>query len=507
MALLLAAIMAAACSADTGPEAGRLLADEAAAAMGGWKAMDQVTSQEIHTSGIDWEPLQAVDPTAEPRQINSFGQVVLVDYEKKRMRLTFDAVRTYPTVAPVKFVEVINGDDGMLETTRERLHPSRLATRLRDYNRLPIRLLYTARAAPDLARTEDQIVDNVAVHVLRYSDGGAPVELHVDRESKLPVRVIYTDDDPTYGNTPNEISFSEWEDHGGVRFPELQSTRLSGRKIREERLRSLVQNPAATGASFAIPDDVKAQPENGRRVVSQWVLRRVVMGVAYTDFGREQKVEFAEVTRGVYHIRGGSHHSMVVEMKDHLVVVEAPLFDERSVAVIAALEDKFPAKPIKHLVITHFHFDHSGGIRGYVAKGATLVAHESIQPFIKEIIERPHTLRPDSLAKMPAPPPVSLQSVSDLTRLSDGERTVEVRAIANDHATGMLIAYLPREKIVFVSDLYSPPGPVPNPSVIFERTRATAFYDALMKAGLAVETIVGGHGVVGSFRDLQKAVS
>jgi hypothetical protein len=70
----------------------------------------------------------------------------------------------------------------------------------------------------------------------------------------------------------------------------------------------------------------------------------------------------------------------------------------------------------------------------------------------------------------------------------------------------MLIVYLPKEKIVFVSDLYSPPGPVPNPSVIFERNRAKAFYDAVVKAKLQVETIVGGHGMVGSFRDLEKAV-
>ena len=68
------------------------------------------------------------------------------------------------------------------------------------------------------------------------------------------------------------------------------------------------------------------------------------------------------------------------------------------------------------------------------------------------------------------------------------------------------MAYLPKKKVLFVSDLYSPPGPVPNPSVIFERTRATAFYTAVTQAGLAVDMIVGGHGVVGPFRDLAKAV-
>jgi glyoxylase-like metal-dependent hydrolase (beta-lactamase superfamily II) len=508
--LFAAAITGACASSSIGPEAGRQLVDQAAAAMGGWTAMGQVTSQEIRTSGVDWEPLQTVDPAAEPRQINSFSQTLLVDYTNKRIRLTFDAMRTYPTTAPVKFVEVIDGDTGMLDGSKERLHPSRLATRLRDYNRLPIRVLYTARDATDLSRVEDQTVDGSAVHVVKYTDGGAPVELHLDAENKLPVRVIYMEDDPVYGDTPNELSFSEWKDYDGVKFPENLVTRLNGKKIREEHLQALTNNPRLERSAFAIPEETKAQPENGERIVSQWVLRRVVMGVGYQDFGRPQKVELAEVARGVYHVRGGSHHSMVVEMKDHLVVVEAPLFDERSVAVIRALEKRFPGKPIKTLVITHFHFDHIGGVRAYLAKGANLVAHTSILPFIGEMNERPHTLRQDSFAKALSNPSLLFtraQGVRDVTTLSDSERTIELRAIPNDHAAGMLIAYLPKEKVVFVSDLYSPPTPVPNPSVIFERGRSKAFYDGVVKAGLQVETIVGGHGVVGSFRDLEKAVN
>jgi glyoxylase-like metal-dependent hydrolase (beta-lactamase superfamily II) len=476
--------------------------------MGGWAALDNVTSQELLTTGTDWEPLQAIDPSAEPRQINTFNQSLLVDYSNRRIRLTFDATRTYPTTAPVKFVEILDGGSGMLEGTKEPLHPSRMAARLRDFNRLPLRVLYVARDASDLAFAGSRTIDGIAVQLLKYTDGGLPVELHLDSERHLPLRVIYMEDDPVYGDTPNEMAYSGWKDYAGVRLPEVLVTRLNGKNIREERIKTLTNNPAIDSSSFAIPDDIKARPENGERVVSQWVLRRVVMGVGYQDFGREQKVELAEVARGVFHVRGGSHHSMVVEMKDHLAVVEAPLFEERSVAVIQALENRFPGKPIRYLVITHFHFDHVGGIRAYVAKGATLVAHESIVPFIDEMIERPHTLRADSLAKAaPGSPRPQTRGISTSSAISDGERTMEVRAIPNDHATGMLVAYLPEEKVIFVSDLYSPPGPVPNPSVIFERNRATAFHEAVVNARLPVETIVGGHGVVGSFRDLKKAVS
>ena len=109
------AILLAACSApQTGPEAGRALVDVSAASMGGWAALDAIKSQEILTGGADWEPLQALAPAADARQMNTFGQTTLVDYEKKRLRITFDAVRVYPSTAPVKFTEVIDGDVGLL---------------------------------------------------------------------------------------------------------------------------------------------------------------------------------------------------------------------------------------------------------------------------------------------------------------------------------------------------------------------------------------------------------
>ncbi|HET9943395.1 MAG TPA: MBL fold metallo-hydrolase [Terriglobia bacterium] len=496
-AWLVLTIVAGCASPARAPEDALQVLDKAAAAMGGWDTLNRITRQEIQSSGVDWEPLQTSEPTAEPRQINSFKQAILVDYRKHRLRLTFDAARTYPTAAPVKFVEVIDGDTGMLESNKERLHPSRLATRLRDYNRMPIRLLQVAKNASDL---------RVEGGILKYTDSGLPVQLQFDSQTGLPLRVIYMEDDPIFGDTPNELSYSDWHDWGEVRLPRTQITKLDGKKIREERIESVTTDPPLDEAAFAIPESVRTQPENGERIVSQWVLRRVVMGVAYLDYGRTQKIELVDVAAGIVHIRGGSHHSMAIEMKDHLIVVEAPLFDERSVAVISALEGRFPGKPIKHLVLTHFHFDHSGGVRAYVAKGATVVVHEAIVPFTEEMISRPHTLRPDSLAKLATAPAARIQAVGDLSTLTDGERVVELRAVPNDHAAGMIIAYLPREQVVFVSDLYSPPGPVSNPSVIFERTRAAAFRGALAKQRLEVRTIVGGHGIAGPLRDLDNAL-
>jgi glyoxylase-like metal-dependent hydrolase (beta-lactamase superfamily II) len=280
---------------------------------------------------------------------------------------------------------------------------------------------------------------------------------------------------------------------------------LNGNKIREERARNIINNPKIDEAGLVIPDDIKSKPAAGEAIVSQWPLRRVVMGVGYQDYGREQKVDLVEVAKGVYQVKGSSHHSLAVEMKDHIVVVEAPLFEERSLAVIKAVEDKFPGKPIKYLVMTHFHIDHSGGIRAYAAKGATILTQEANVEFLKTVLSRPKTIRPDSLAKASNITP-NVEAIKDMKSLTDGERTIELREVTNPHSEGMLVAYLPKEKVLFVSDLFTP-GAAVEPTNTNGIENAAALYTGITGAKLEVDRIVGGHGDIAPIKDLAKVAA
>jgi glyoxylase-like metal-dependent hydrolase (beta-lactamase superfamily II) len=226
------------------------------------------------------------------------------------------------------------------------------------------------------------------------------------------------------------------------------------------------------------------------------------MGVGYQDFGREQKVELLEIGKGIYHVKGSDHHSLALEMKDHVVMVEAPFFEERSIAVMKAVEAKIPGKPIKYLVLTHFHIDHSGGIRAYAAKGATILTLEANVPFVNTVLSRPKTARPDSLAKA-GNVTANVEGVKDGKSLTDGERTIELRELANPHSSGMLAVYLPKEKVLFESDLFTPGTPV-DPTNTLGVQNAVALFTAINTANLQVDRIVGGHGDVAPLRDLAR---
>jgi len=166
-------------------------------------------------------------------------------------------------------------------------------------------------------------------------------------------------------------------------------------------------------------------------------------------------VTVQEVAPGVWFLAGQSHHSAVVAFKDRLVLIEAPQSEARSLAVIAKARELRPGTPLTHLVMSHHHFDHSSGLRAAIAEGLTVVTHDGNEAFVKEMAARPFTRTPDALAK--APKPVTVDAVAATRTITDGTRTLELHHVAgNPHSDTMLMAWLPKERILIQVDAFSP---------------------------------------------------
>jgi len=189
-------------------------------------------------------------------------------------------------------------------------------------------------------------------------------------------------------------------------------------------------------------------------------------------------------------------------LADSILLIEAPLGEERSQAVIKKLADLVPGKPVKSVVATHYHYDHSGGLRGYIARGATIYTTAGNRAFLAKLATTPHVIKPDTLSRTPATPKIEV--VASKKALGDGAHPVELYDVGpSPHVDEMLVAYLPKEKILFVSDLFTipPQGPIP-PGTPANRD----FSDKLKKLGLDVQTIAPGHGRMGTIKELQKAL-
>ncbi len=166
-------------------------------------------------------------------------------------------------------------------------------------------------------------------------------------------------------------------------------------------------------------------------------------------------VTVEKLANGVYYLKGGTHHSVVIDQKDHIVVVEGPQNEERSLAVIAKVKETIPNKPIRYLINTHVHFDHSGGLRTYVDEGATIVTHEMNKPYYEQAWAAPHTINPDRLAQ--SKKTATFETFTDKHVLTDGARTIEVHQIAGGgHNDAFAMVYLPTEKILVEGDAFTP---------------------------------------------------
>jgi glyoxylase-like metal-dependent hydrolase (beta-lactamase superfamily II) len=172
-------------------------------------------------------------------------------------------------------------------------------------------------------------------------------------------------------------------------------------------------------------------------------------------------VSSEKLADGVYRITGG-YVALAVEFRDHAVIIEGAQSEARGLAVIAEARRVIPNKPIRYVVNTHMHFDHSSGLAPFAAEGITIITHENNKAFLESALSAPRTLVGDALAKSGKKPVV--EAAGDRRTLSDATRTVELYNVRDlEHSDGMLVAYLPKEKILMTAD-FNPPNPNANPA-------------------------------------------
>ncbi|MBI3050145.1 MAG: MBL fold metallo-hydrolase [Acidobacteria bacterium] len=251
-----------------------------------------------------------------------------------------------------------------------------------------------------------------------------------------------------YGDMLYEIRHLNYKDFGGVQFPATIHVHQGdpvlnpAHNMMEIRVSNVQTNVAVPAMS--VPEDIRKGPA-----------------------APPIRAEAQKLADGVWLIAGGSHHSVAVEFADHIAMIEAPLNEERSIAVLDAVAKVIPKKLVRYIVNTHHHFDHSSGLRTYIAQGSTLVTHRDNADFYEHVMfhPAPRTLMPDRLAMFypnftTSRRPVPIERVNQKYVLSDGTRTLELYPmLGSTHIGPMLIAYLPKEKILVNADMYTPPAP------------------------------------------------
>jgi glyoxylase-like metal-dependent hydrolase (beta-lactamase superfamily II) len=488
--LFVAALLFTGC-ASSPPE--RAAVDAAAAAVGGAEKILAVNTLIVEGTGENGNLGQSQKPDAlDVFKVNESKRVY--DFSGNRQRLEQTRIATFgaPNPQPQKQNLGLDGDvayNVAANGTVTRASTQVAKDRRMELNHHPIGALRAALGEGAQLSNPRKEGNDDAVDVT--TSQGDKFTLFVDSGTKLPSKVLSTTSNNTnwpIGDVTVETAFADYADADGLKLPGRITTKTD--RFTTAMIQVSKNTVNGDAGSLAAPDTARSAP--------------------VPDLPAPM-VTAEEISKGVWYLAGQSHHSVLVEFSDHLALIEAPQNEVRTGAVLAKVKELKPNKPLKYVVNTHHHFDHSGGVRRAMAEdGVTLITHAGNKAFFEEIAKRPSTMYPDTLSKSPKTP--AIEGVTDKYELKDGTRTVEIYHVPNVHSQTMLMVYFPAERFLIEADLYNPPAPpaanapppapnTPPPASPF----AASVVETVDRLKLRVDRVVPIHGPIVPYRNLQAA--
>jgi glyoxylase-like metal-dependent hydrolase (beta-lactamase superfamily II) len=495
------------------------LVSRAVDAMGGAERLAALKTISVKGNVKHWEPEQSDAPGGEPRFGAESTFEFVQDVSRRAARTDWVKNFAYPSPRTFTYSEIVTPEAGYVlgvdsngrNAQNLKMSPPahsmsglRLAATQREGRRGAIGPLLSAmQRSPDKVQPAADIGGHPAVSFEGFI-------VAFDPATGLVSRVRTLDYDNIWGDVNYDLVLSGWREFEGVRIATNRKTELNGRVVIDANFTDVRINPPVDAARFEVPAEIRtgaARPAT-RNIPYQWVIRRQFIGVymdsdnvSYDTRG-SQGLRLQEIAQGVHQVQGGTHNSLVVEMSDHLIVIDAPVTDAQSLWLVGATRARFPGKPIRWLALTHHHMDHAGGLRGILAEGGvTLVVGQGAGAHFRRVLEAPMTRNFELPARSFHMTPIL--EVPESHVMSDARgRQVIVYVMENPHAKAMLMGWVPDAKLGFVTDVWSPGPPLPakpNPGL-------ASVVNTVKRAGLQPERFAGGHGSTADYQMLARLV-
>ncbi|HEV3139986.1 MAG TPA: MBL fold metallo-hydrolase [Vicinamibacterales bacterium] len=453
------------------------IVNDAAAALGGSQRLIDLRTIVVEGDGMNGNLGQDMTPEATGQAFELFGYKRSVDVNAGRVQIEQTRTPNFVYFQGQQSQHQLFGVDGEIgyniaaDRTPARIADAAARDRLTDLYHHPIvavraALIPGAKLSNPRTASGQRIVDVLSDRKIAYT-------LAIDARTNLPTRVVSMTDNTNLGDVAIETTFADYRDVNGLKMPFRITTKTDRYTTTDIRVRRQFFD----GIVGDITAPVKAR-------------------TATPIIGPPAAVVTAEeVGKGVWFLAGQSHHSVLVEFGDHLTLIEAPQNEVRARGVIAKAKELRPDKPLTEVVNTHHHFDHSGGLRAAVAEGLTVFTRRNNVAFYQTALTRPHMIAPDLLTRNRRP--LKIEAVDDQRTLQDDTMTMTLYHVAGSpHADTLLMAYLPKEKLLVEADVFSPQAAV--------HPYAANLIENIKKHGLAVDRILPIHGTITSYAELLK---
>ena len=262
---------------------------------------------------------------------------------------------------------------------------------------------------------------------------GDLMTLAVDDATGLPAWVRWTAADPNLGNVTFRAAFTGYQPVNGLRLPTGFNTTIDFRNIVQSKLYVDRQAVNATLTALTLPDTLRKDPP---------------------PVPAAPVIEATAVAKGIWYLRGQGN-STLFEFSDHLTLFEAYGSEANALAIIAKARSLVPGKPLTQVIVSHHHFDHTGGLRAAVAEGLTIVTQAGNEALFRELATRPARLFPDALGRAPKPIRIQILTVDDHLKMKDASMEIDIyRVVANSHMADGLLVHVPGERLLVQGDLF-----------------------------------------------------
>lgn len=332
------------------------------------------------------------------------------------------------------------------------------------------RLLDALAASATVMAPERRVVDGVAVDVVDVQfENGQRWSLLIDAATSLVRRVERADPVRMPLDTlPLSIEYGEYRTVAGLQMPSrVRETTPSGSTIGSVRVDEY--HFGEMRAVARVDDSVFAVPRMAfpRQSDGQPTFREVAQDVVFIENARP------------------NYNQLAVAFDDYLLVVDAPFNGVVSDTILAMLGKRFPGKPVRYVVPTHFHFDHMGGLPSYVEVGARVVTTPGNADFMRDVVRRSAVFRGRQ------PPAVGIDEVRDSLVIADAHHAVVLYAIEpTEHVDHMLLVTVPSAGLLYVADVVSADWGRLRPAI----PETFQFADAIKRLGITLDRILPGHG-------------
>jgi len=473
--------------------------DKALFSLGGRTPVTGLGTFEITADGKRFMSLEGWHPDDDSVQISNFNRRVRYDVSGQKVRIDYSRQILF-FGASTTFTVRINGNLAHLEGSESvfgapggDLLSDRMAA-IRRQERLlnPHLILKDVIATPAMARSVGyQVLDGSLHHLLEVDDPVYDLTLYVNANTGRIAKLTTKENDHVESDSLLEVYYSGWDQWSGtVLFPRTVVISLGGKIVHVEERTAVTVNGTLDPAIYnfptgAAPTYVQADAERGAR---NHQFHECFAGLGIPLDGQQTLIMPVQVAQGVTLLGGGSHHTLAIEQDNRIILVEAPLYEARANAILTWVANTYPTKSVSHVIVTHHHRDHVGGLRRFVRAGATIVVGEESAEFFAGTFRASRTVEPDALSASPVAANIQAVTLGTPVGLTDTNRPVVVHRINQGHAADFSVAYLPTQRVLFNSDLYSPNLPA-NP------VYGLQLKQAVEGLGLTVDTMAGGHGV------------